>query len=438
MTDAPLILIVDDNVLLQEATVWVLSQAGYRTCTADDGQAALRVACAEKPDLVLLDMVLPDLNGLEVCRRLKAAPALTGCFVVMLSSMAVDSPSQIEGLEGGADGYITRPISSDELLARVRGLLRIKLAEDQLRISEDKFKHVFDYSTAGKSITLPSGEMNVNRALCDMLGYTQEELQNQRWQDITHPDDIEPNQKALAPLLSGEKETVRFTKRYLHKNGSSVWAEVGSALRRDKDGQPQYFITTINDITARQQAEMLLQESHDRYEAIFEATGTATLLVEADTTIIAANRECLSLTGYRSEELLGTKWPRYVAPESLEIMLKFHNLRRENPGQAPDKYEVKLVDKQGKNRVAILNIGLISGTGQSVVSMLDITERQRAEEQIKRQLDELQRWQDVMLGREDRVQELKREVNTLCRRLGEPVRYPSQEAGPADSKEGVA
>jgi DNA-binding response OmpR family regulator len=122
-----------DTLLLQQSTVWVLSQAGYRTCTADDGQSALRVARSEKPDLILLDVVLPHIDGFEVCCQLKADPALAGRFVVMLSGRRIDSLSQIEGLDGGADGYIARPFSNDELLAR--GLLHIKLAEDWLRES---------------------------------------------------------------------------------------------------------------------------------------------------------------------------------------------------------------------------------------------------------------------------------------------------------------
>lgn len=121
--------------------------------------------------------------------------------------------------------------------------------------SEDKFKYVFDNSVMGKSITLPSGDVEVNKAFCELLGYSSEELQNKKWQDITHPDDIELSQQALDPILSGEKDSARFVKRYIHKNGSVVWGDVGTSLRRDKDGKPLYFMTSVSDITARKLVE---------------------------------------------------------------------------------------------------------------------------------------------------------------------------------------
>lgn len=145
-----------------------------------------------------------------------------------------------------------------------------KHAEDALRESEDKFKYIFDHSPLGKSITFPEGQINVNAAFCTMFGYSQEELKNRSWQDITHPDDIAPTQKILDPLLSGEKDSVQFTKRYIHKNGSFVWAEVSTALRRDEDGKPVYFMTTVSDITGRKRAEDRVRLQLNRLSALRE------------------------------------------------------------------------------------------------------------------------------------------------------------------------
>jgi PAS domain S-box-containing protein len=127
--------------------------------------------------------------------------------------------------------------------------------EEALRESEDKFRYVFDRSIVGKSLTYPDGRMETNAAFLDMLGYTAEELQSRRWQEITHPDDVAANEAAIAPLLAGEQDSARFTKRYLRTDGSILWADVSTTLRRDEQGEPLYFMTALLDITKRKRAE---------------------------------------------------------------------------------------------------------------------------------------------------------------------------------------
>jgi PAS domain S-box-containing protein len=155
---------------------------------------------------------------------------------------------------------------------------------------------VFENSVSGKSITQISGEMEVNQAFCDMLGYTRPELINRRWQEITHPEDVELTQAMVGSLMSGEKEIVRFTKRYIHKNGSIVWADVGTALRRDPAGQPLYLVTSINDITDRKLAEEKLRESETRYHLIFENSGTANTIFDMDCRVVLQNSQSQELT----------------------------------------------------------------------------------------------------------------------------------------------
>ncbi|NTU84356.1 MAG: PAS domain S-box protein, partial [Chloroflexales bacterium] len=130
-----------------------------------------------------------------------------------------------------------------------------KAAEAALRESEDRFKYVFDHSPVGKSITYLSGEIHVNHAFCAMLGYSAAELEHEVWQQITHPDDVAENQRQIESVLAGERDSARFIKRYLHKDGNIVWADVSTALRRDAGGRPLYFMTTASDITERKRAE---------------------------------------------------------------------------------------------------------------------------------------------------------------------------------------
>jgi PAS domain S-box-containing protein len=140
-------------------------------------------------------------------------------------------------------------------LTIIQDITQRRSQEEALRESEDKFKYVFDHSVIGKSITLLSGEINVNKAFCEMLGYEPRELKKINWADISHPDDVDLTNEALGLILSGEKDSARFIKRYIHKNGSVVWADVGTSLRRDQQGKPLYFMTAANDITERKRAE---------------------------------------------------------------------------------------------------------------------------------------------------------------------------------------
>jgi PAS domain S-box-containing protein len=129
-------------------------------------------------------------------------------------------------------------------------------AEDKLAESEDKFRYMFDRSSVARSITQPSGEIEVNEAFLEMVGYTREELgERATWQQISHPDDAAHTSRIVASIVSGERASARFEKRYLHKDGSVIWADVSTSLRRNSDGDADYFMTTIVDITERKRAE---------------------------------------------------------------------------------------------------------------------------------------------------------------------------------------
>jgi CheY-like chemotaxis protein len=130
------ILVTDDDPQLVLLTSSVLTRAGYEVLEARTGKEGLEMVHAHHPDLVLLDVMLPDMKGSEVCRRIKADPGLPGTFVILLSGVEVSSEFQAKGLNIGADGYIVKPISNKELVARVQAMERIKRAEDALREKE--------------------------------------------------------------------------------------------------------------------------------------------------------------------------------------------------------------------------------------------------------------------------------------------------------------
>jgi DNA-binding response OmpR family regulator len=126
------ILVVDDDPNMLKANAHLLKSAGHTVLQAATGMECLRIAREHQPDLILLDVNLPDIDGRDVCRQIKEDPALAGCFVVHLSAVHTSGDSAAEGIESGADSYISLPVSGRELLARVEALLRIKKAEREL------------------------------------------------------------------------------------------------------------------------------------------------------------------------------------------------------------------------------------------------------------------------------------------------------------------
>ena len=153
-----------------------------------------------------------------------------------------------------------------------------KRAEEALRESEDKFKFFFEHSNVSMSITQPAGAIQVNQTFCELLGYSPAEFQQKSWQDVTHPDDLEGTQLAMESMISGKQDSARFTKRYFHKNGSVICADISTTLRRNAAGQPLYFMTAIIDITERKRAEEALQrtahELHEKNAALERFTYT--------------------------------------------------------------------------------------------------------------------------------------------------------------------
>ena len=143
-----LILVVEDNQVLLQSTVQALQSAGHEVLAASTAKECLSLAKEKQPDMLLLDVVLPDIDGVEVCRRIKADHETAGIFVVLISAYQITSKEQVAGLEAGAEGYITRPINQRELLARVQTLLRLQQAQQALCAVQEELERRVSERTA--------------------------------------------------------------------------------------------------------------------------------------------------------------------------------------------------------------------------------------------------------------------------------------------------
>jgi PAS domain S-box-containing protein len=160
--------------------------------------------------------------------------------------------TEIERGEPGGVGL------GDSTAQRERGNEAEPGDSQRLLQSERRFRIAFERSPVGKSLTTIDGGLRVNQAFCDLVGYTAAELEVRRWQDVTHPDDIAMTEDAIARLVDGGEETLRFEKRYLHKSGRTIWCEVVTALHRDEHGNSDFFLTSVLDITERKHMEVEL------------------------------------------------------------------------------------------------------------------------------------------------------------------------------------
>ncbi len=162
-----------------------------------------------------------------------------------------------------------------------------KRQHEALKTSEETFRSAMENASIGMALVSPGGNwLKVNKALCDMLGYESDELLNLTFQKITHPEDVESNIVSLKKILSGEIESLETEKRYIHKNGHSVWSLLNVSLVRKADGSPNYMITQVLNISERKQIEQMKDEfvsvvSHELRTPLTSIRGSLGLITGA-------------------------------------------------------------------------------------------------------------------------------------------------------------
>ena len=256
------ILNVDDNEAARYFKSRTLTAAGYRVVEAGTGKDALRQVHEARPQLVLLDVRLTDIDGLDVCQRLKADPNTRSMMVLLVSARAVRREDRIAGLEHGADGYLVEPFESEELLASVNALLRLHHSEQRLQLALNATREVvWDWD-------IPNDRHTWNQAGIEVFGWKDIVEQPQTvawWMEKVHPEDRERVSNNFHRMLDdGVLTHWQDEYRFLKADHTYAWVSDRGNVIRDESGRALRMVGAMQDITARKQTERQLLDRNER------------------------------------------------------------------------------------------------------------------------------------------------------------------------------
>jgi diguanylate cyclase (GGDEF)-like protein/PAS domain S-box-containing protein len=264
------ILIVDDEAANRKLLDTLLRAEGYGTLCVASGEAALAAIAESAPDLVLLDVMMPAMDGYQVAAQLKANPATANIPIIMVTAH-IDRGARLAGLDAGAEEFLTKPVDRAELWLRVRNLLRLKAFGDFLRDHATILEAEVEARTAdlrrfrsamdatADAITLVDRAtmryVEVNATACNMLGYSREEFFALGPVELGAGSRMEL-EAVYDALIAGHCAKHSCENRYRRKDGSCVQVEVHRHAQRS--GDDWIIVGVVRDITERREAEKLL------------------------------------------------------------------------------------------------------------------------------------------------------------------------------------
>lgn len=248
-----------------------------------------------------------------------------------------------------------------------------KQAEAILHESEERFRATFEQAGVAIAQVAANGQfLRVNPKLCDIIGYKRRELLTKTLVEITHPEDRAATQAYLREFFAGERETLNFEQRYVHKTGSLIWAKVTVSLVREPSGIPQYCISVIEDITERKQAEAQLHQANHERINLLESITEAFFAVDREWRFTYINSKTEQLLSRPAQELLGQSlWEAF--PYAVDSQFE-REYRRAVAEQASVKFEEFYPPLQ-----LWLQVRAYPYEGGLSVYCSDITERKQAE-----------------------------------------------------------
>ena len=266
---APTILIVDDEAQNQRLLAVLLRPEGYQTSSAASGEEALAAIDASAPDLILLDITMPDMDGYQVASILKANQA-TANIPIIMGTAHMERTARLAGLDAGAEDFLTKPVDCAELWLRVRKLLRLKafgdMRDEGLDLEQQVLARTVDlqrFRTAmdatADAIMLVSRNsmrfMEVNETACSLLGYERRQLLDMGPAELIDASNAKLERQYDA-LIAGPANRDQQETAMVRKDGSTVQVEVNSQALRS--GSDWTIVVVVRDITERKEAQMRL------------------------------------------------------------------------------------------------------------------------------------------------------------------------------------
>jgi PAS domain S-box-containing protein len=254
------VLVVDDNPVTRYSTARVIRAAGFKTSEAGTGGEALAM-CDTGVSAVVLDVHLPDMDGFEVCRAIRAQPAIATLPVVHLSAAYVRNEDHVTGLNAGADGYMVHPVEPAVLVATLQALIRARRAEDQLRRSEQRFRAIYDQAQSGIALVDEKGRFaDANPAMVRLLGRSREELLGRPISEFAPAERAAAVERDISSTEStawqGEFPLTRGDGRPVHLQWSV-----------SSHGEPGLRIAIAIDVSERHELEQRRHEVLEREQA---------------------------------------------------------------------------------------------------------------------------------------------------------------------------
>lgn len=276
---------------------------------------------------------------------------------------------------------------SSLILSSIQDITERKQAEKKLRESEERFRMLFELSPVGMTLVGTDFRfLHTNPAFREMVGYSESELLRMTFNDVTHPDDRAAGASLTLRTLEGEIEGFQLEKRYIRRDGTTVWGVVNSTLVRDDGGAPLYFMSQIHDISNRRSAEEALRESEERLRAIIQNEPECVKLLDREGRVLEMNPAGLEIIQAAFEEVSGQKAVALVAEEDRPAFLEMIEgvFRGERRSLVFD-----MVGMKGRRRtLETVSVPLRGPRGEGAVTALlgvtrDITERKLMEERLR-------------------------------------------------------